>query len=430
MYNLTQCTADFNLSLKILTHWCIYVYKTNYNGTNAENFIIANCCPRALNITGPLITQTPNIEEIGNICEYLSSKEDHIDNYSHEKCFHKRQWIKSTSNYYSRTLELCFYSVIVPIGLIGNLLVVVTISQTIRSHNYLSMMFVRNLAVADLISLFAFIVCLVVYNHVSLTVRVREYLFPTLDIFSGTLSMNSITMISIDRAVAVVYPMRHFSGANNSKGKFCILVMWAFSFTLLFLSLSRMWIVEKLFNLYFLYSVVAAFLLPCFLVLISYTIIIAFTIRSNRQMVRANARRNSITLRGISRFREIKLAINVTVIILPFMFGWGFVSVVTVLSELLHKLKLAGAYSFLVNIIPITVSSINPLVYLMLTSSLRKNSIKTFQGMFRRICKRKNHLKFFEGRLLTRSVSRGSSKVTEVSGLNEELQNDLNENNI
>jgi len=435
MYNLAQCTADFKLSLTILTQWCLHAYDINYNGTtNIEIFIINNCCPSALNVTThqrehQIQSET---EQFATICGYLSSTEEYRDEYNKEKCSRTLKSFKTGRNQraeYSGMLELCFYSIVIPIGFIANLLVILTINQTIRSHNFLSMMFIRNLAIADLIGLLGFVASTITYNeHKHMPKHVYQYLFPTFDIFSGTLSLNSVMMISIDRAVAVVYPVRHFSGANNWKGKFYVLVMWSFSLLLLLLSLSRIWILDELYRLCLFYGVAVCFFLPCFLVFVSYIVIIAFTIRSNRQLVRANARRNSITLRGISRFREIKLAINVTVIILPLMLGWGFVGVVNVCKELQKIELLLGVHSLLLIFIPITFSSINPLIYLMLTSSLRKNSVKTISRMC--FCWHKKRLKFIEGRLLARSISRGSSKVTEVSALNEELPNDLNDNNI
>ena len=356
------------------------------------------------------------------MCQHLRLTEDHpteCDYYGGEQKSARNSRLEFMFDWFQFT----YFSIIIPIGCIGNALVILTINRTVRNHNYVPMLFIKNLATADLTSLIGFVLIYIPYKHwVEMPVELRRYLFPSFDILVGSASLMFVMAISVDRTIAVVLPFKHFSGVINSKGRVTSILIWLFSVMLSVLSLIRIGFSDASYSTHLHYvTIFGGFFLPCCLVLISYTVIIAVTIRSNRKLVRENARRNSISNQGLSRFREIKLAINVTVIIFPIMFGWGFVATVSIYEEL-TKRKLSQVFDNLILIVPITMSSINPLVYLMMTSSLRKNSIKTLHSLF--LCKRCMNF----DRLRFGSFSRNSTKDSGGLMIEEEGPSQQDEN--
>ena len=423
MFSIVEhCILQFNLTHALLTHFCeLTSAKENLTVTDIPQlFIINACCPSILNQTTSSTRST--IDKYNMMCQHLRLTEDHpteCDYYGGEQKTARNSRLEFMFDWFQFT----YFSIIIPIGCIGNALVILTINRTVRNHNYVPMLFIKNLATADLTSLIGFVLIYIPYKHwVEMPVELRRYLFPSFDILVGSASLMFVMAISVDRTIAVVLPFKHFSGVINSKGRVTSILIWLFSVLLSVLSLIRIGFSDASYSTHLHYvTIFGGFFLPCCLVLISYTVIIAVTIRSNRKLVRENARRNSISNQGLSRFREIKLAINVTVIIFPIMFGWGFVATVSIYEEL-TKRKLSQVFDNLILIVPITMSSINPLVYLMMTSSLRKNSIKTLHSLF--LCKRCMNF----DRLRFGSFSRNSTKDSGGLMIEEEGPSQQDEN--
>ncbi|XP_066911073.1 somatostatin receptor type 2-like [Clytia hemisphaerica] len=374
MLNLTICLAHFELTLPWLTTYC-RLFSSNGTTTaatpsamNAEYVIKTYCCPWALNTTHEHPKKLTRLEETRHMCSFPG--------LSHNRCKDNQDRDQS----FIDAVNYGFFTCVIPIGCIANLLMILTISRVSHNHNFVPMLFIKNLAIADIISLLGYVIMYSVYNNwTTMPTKMYKYLFSSFDILTGSASLLHIMAISIDRAIAVVFPFKHFSGTINSKARVSTILLWCFSILLFILSMTRIGYDDEEFSTHFHYSVIIiAFMVPCAFVFLSYTVIIAVTIRSNQQLVRDNVRRNSaISTTGLNRFREIKLAINVTVIILPIMFGWGFVAIVSIVEGIRDTLSVYGKLIF---IVPITMSSINPLVYLMMTASLRKNSLKTLHS--------------------------------------------------
>lgn len=422
-----HCILQFNLTLPILTHFCELTATENLTETSIpELFIINACCPPILNkTTSTKSSSTPKrnrIDKYDTMCQYLRLTEEHPTECNDYGGEHQKSAHKSHLELEFDLFQFTYFSIIIPIGCIGNLLVILTINRTVRNHNYVPMLFIKNLATADLTSLIGFVLIYIPYKHwIGMPVELRRYLFSSFDILVGSASLMFVTAISMDRTIAVVLPFKHFSGAINSKGRVSSVLIWLFSVLLSVLSLVRIGFNDVSYSTHLNYvTIFVAFFLPCCLVLISYTVIIVVTIRSNRKLVRENACRNSISNQGLNRFREIKLAINVTVIIFPIMFGWGFVATVSIYEELTNS-KLSEVFDNLILIVPITMSSINPLVYLMMTSSLRKNSIKTLHSLF--LCKKCMNFDGLRFGSFSRNSTKDSGLMLEEEGPSQQDEN-------
>ena len=424
MFSIANCIVQFHLTLPLLTNFCEHINTAeNFTVTDVRvAFLVNACCPSILNeTTASTPTKLTKLEKYDYMCEYLRLTEDHPSECNNDDGINARN---SRLDFVFDWFQFTYFSIIIPIGCIGNSLVILTINRTVRNHNYVPMLFIKNLAIADVMSLIGFVLIYIPYKHwIEMPIELRRYLFPSFDIFVGSASLMFVMAISMDRTMAVVFPFKHFSGTINSKGRISSFLIWFFAFLLFALSLVRIGFHDVAYSTHLYYvTIFIAFFLPCSLVLISYTVIIVVTIRSNQKLVRENARRNSISNHGLSRFREIKLAINVTVIIFPIMFGWGFVASVSIYEEL-TKAKLSEVVDNLILIVPITMSSINPLVYLMMTSSLRKNSIKTLHSLF--LCKKCMDFDGLRFGSFSRNSTKDSGLMTEEEGPSQQNENTL-----
>ena len=85
-----------------------------------------------------------------------------------------------------------------------------------------------------------------------------------------------------------------------------------------------------------------------------------------------------------AKFREMKVAFNVAIITILFVFGWGYF-IGSQIYEMLSGLTLTGFPNWLIEFIPFIISCVNPLIYIMCTRSLKKNSQKSLSGWKTRI---------------------------------------------
>lgn len=273
-----------------------------------------------------------------------------------------------------------------PIGILANLLILIALQKAVRARNSATLFYIRNLAVADLLNITGLILLLMTYNSNvvnGLPYNCRRFLFSSFDIFVGSASLLHITAVSMDRAFAVLYPIKHLSRATKSRATKTVIGLWVFSLQLLVLALLRIIIVEKSYvDFVYFYAVVLTFFIPCFLVINAYVAIIVTVIKTNFQLIRSNIRASSAATVQTSRYREIKLAFNVIIIIIPYVCGWGYFMILT-MYEQAHDVVFTGLLDWFTVALPFLVSCINPLIYLLCTASLKKYSIR----LLRKWCK-------------------------------------------
>ena len=288
-------------------------------------------------------------------------------------------------------------ALLLPIGIAGNLLILFAILR----YKFLPKQtgkFLCSMAAADLGVIFEFIAFLVYHNHDGyVPERVHRYLFPSFDIFFASVSLLQITVISIERAIAVTWPFKYQSYVSSKRAKKAVICIWSFSLILMFAAFLRIPIHSKIYSLVIFFTTTTTTLfIPVVLIIISYTLVVVSAyqnLRQDRKRMKMftifikqgqpesellNGRPKSARKGKLSavRCREIKLSVNVALIVLPFLFCWGFFIFVHIYEQVMdYKFSSPSFVNWFMFNLPFTVSSMNPMLYLLLTRSLR-NTVK------------------------------------------------------
>ena len=294
-------------------------------------------------------------------------------------------------------LMYVFASVIVLPGLFGNGLIVLSVFK-LQSLKTPTNFLLVSLAIADLLMIISMISFVLMdrFPIKSMPVEVTMFLFPSIDIMVGSASIWNLAAVSLDRGIAVLRPLRYHSMINTKRVKMIITAIWSYSFALFLLSMLRIKVVSYSFRMSVLFTaMILSFIVPCLLIVVSYTGIILSTVNSIR-MTRALEKAISIaTSRGAEslndkasrkrrvRSREVRLAFNIMIILVPFVAGWGFYFGTHWYEILSGDQNRSNIYEFCLLVIPWVNSSLNPVIYILVTKSLRK-------GCKRMISRRRN----------------------------------------
>ena len=116
-------------------------------------------------------------------------------------------------------------------------------------------------------------------------------------------------------------------------------------------------------------------------------VIVAISIMNDQKIDQAtNVRPN--------RCRELKVAIKVATLTIPFVCGWGYFMVSTV-YELASSYKFKGLANVMILFLPYIISCLNPLTYLMFTRTLRQSTwmilsrSHTCMKIFKLLCRKR-----------------------------------------
>ena len=288
-------------------------------------------------------------------------------------------------------------ALLLPIGIAGNLLILFAILRY-KCLPKQTGKFLCSMAAADLGVIFEFIAFLVYHNHDGdIPDRVHLYLFPSFDIFFASVSLLQITVISIERAIAVTWPFKYQSYVSSKRAKKTVICIWSFSLILMFAAFLRIPIHSEIYSLVIFFTTATIMLfIPVVLIIISYTLVVISAyqnLRQDRKRMKMftifikqgqpesewlNGRRKSPRKGKLSavRCREIKLSVNVALIVLPFLFCWGFFIFVHIYEHVMdYQFSRSSFVNWFIFHLPFTVSSMNPVFYLLLTRSLR-NTVK------------------------------------------------------
>ena len=338
--------------------------------------------------------------------------------------------IKELPNEY-KIMSYVFISLFAPLGLFTNMLILMTVYKIKRLRNTTGY-FICNLALADIFVIIQMIIFELVYwlkIMENASNEVKQYLFPSFDIFIGSASLLHITAVSIERGVAVSMPLRYPRYLSEHRSKRVIKGIWLFCIFLFILSYLRTEIDEKTYKDVFFYSaVICSFFIPCVLVLTSYGFILVSALKNMRMEQKIskvivvismmdNQNLEQVASVGPARFREIKIAFNIAVMTIPFVCGWGFF-MISQTYEKAADIQFDGLKNWFIPRLPFIVSCINPLTYLMFTRSLRKNSLKVLVKSV--LCR---HLAktFMRRESLATSISANSEKqIPQVPAATEE----------
>ena len=314
----------------------------------------------------------PEINNLSRMCDFLINTTSGSDAELIKQTCAKQKFTR-----YINT-ALLIIALISPIGLFANGLILFTLYRCKRLMNPMTI-FVGNLAVADLLVILQSASFFIYYKTGSPS-RTKSLLYSSTDVFLGSASMMHVTGISIERGIAVLYPLKYLSHLTKKTAAIMARMVWGTCAVLFILSLSRIWIYNVLFHrLVFYISVTGSFMIPCALVLISSVCIIISVVKSSRKL-----QTNRVHNRT-DRRHEIKLAFKVIIIIIPFVFGWGFFVCLNI-YEVVNKITFFGLIDLSMIVIPSLIACLNPVTYLLFTDSLRKNSWNIIKKQFVQCC--------------------------------------------
>ena len=291
-----------------------------------------------------------------------------------------------------------FAALLILPGLAGNSLIIAAVSKlrTLRSAtNYL----ICSLAAADLIMMFV-MVAFLIYDgfKLSLPDNIQFWLFPSMDIAVASASIMSLAAVSFDRGLAVLKPLHYDQLFNRRRAMHIIKGIWGYVMFIFILSVLRCKFSSEAYQYTVLtIAYIVGFIIPCGIVTVSYIIILCTTLRiikMSKQLERSlrmssvDGANNKKQGKKKMQLHEAKVAVNLMLILVPFMAGWGFYFG-TFWSEHFNGdiLTRSAIYEWFLLVIPWFISSINPIVYILFTKMLRQGCRK----MIRKYLKRQQH---------------------------------------
>ena len=362
---------------------------------------------------------TPETEKFYRLCCH-SNKTIHFGNVSEELC----RYLQSTSsedesiyrdlcvvdsdegydnNYYFAIIYVVLF-ILSPIGLTANTLIMMTVYKVKRLRNTTGYI-ICNLAFADIL----LIVDMLLYVILGETNwRVREYIFPSFDVSLGSASLLLVTAVSVERGIAVARPLKYPRYLSEKRAKLLVICIWVYCFVLFIFGVLRIWINNKYYPKVFFYlTVSSSFFFPCILVVFSYNVIVFSALKTMKmekkicKVIVAISLMNDQKLDQVAtvrpnRCRELKVAVKVAALTIPFVCGWGYFMICNV-YEIAASFKFKGVANFMILFLPYIVSCVNPLTYLMFTRSLRQGTwmilsrSNACMKIFKLVCHRKEH---------------------------------------
>ena len=313
---------------------------------------------------------------------------------------------------------LCVSAIIFIPGILANGLILFALFKIEKlrvASNYL----IGSLAFADLlmIAVMAAFVFSDVF-HIKFPLSIASFLWPSFDGLIGSASILSLAAVSFDRATAVVWPLHYHEKINNRQTTIAIRCIWGYSVGVFVFGMLRCAIHSKVYRDAFLYcAYFFSYGMPCAVIIASYLFILLATIRSvkvSRSIERsvlhatmgddeAQKRRRRRKL----RLQEIKIASNLTIILLPFVAGWGFYFGTHFYESVTGSYKRSNLYEFFMILVPWINSTVNPLVYLMSTAALRKGCMKL-------LCRRRYYALVARETVMTNLQSKRCSAIEKI----------------
>ena len=284
-------------------------------------------------------------------------------------------------------------AVIVLPGIFGNGLIILAVMklQNLRTPTN---QLIASLALADLLIVLSMIAFVLLdrFPISSLPADVTMFLFPSIDMMLGTASIWNLAAVSIDRGIAVMHPLRYKGLVNSRRVRAGAVFIWMYAIAIFVLGMLRIHLKSEKYSLSLVFSaMIANFVLPCFLIVIIYIGIFTAAIKSIKMAMALEkaihlatkrvSEQNNENSRRNSRFfsREIKVALNVMIILVPLVAGWGFYFGTHWYELITDDYDRSHVYEFCLLVIPWINSSLNPVVYVLATPSLRKGCKKLLQ---------------------------------------------------
>ena len=304
-------------------------------------------------------------------------------------------------------------SLLTPIGLLANIIIIMTVLRAKKLRTTTGL-FICHLAIADLLCIVSMVAYLIANSQTQLRYNfVALMIFSSMDVFIGSASLLHVTAASVERAIAVAKPMVYPLILCKERAKKVIALIWVYCTALFIACCARVFVKTVTYNaVIFFVAVILSFGIPCILVLISYINISIRALRNlqmekriERSLIIVSMLNNSSrkTPRYHHQIRELKLALNLTIMTAPFVFGWGYFMICNVYEEV-TRTTLDGLKNWVLNMLPYLISCLNPITYLLFTKTLRKEAIKLVLKPFSKF--RSLHERRFSSNLMVFSSSR------------------------
>ena len=262
------------------------------------------------------------------------------------------------------------------LGTFGNLLVcvaVVTNPRLRRSSNYL----LFSLAIADLI---VTMVCeplvLAILGKITFSndcATNLEHAYKILSRLSCSASVVHLAAISVDRFLAVWYPLRHEIFMKKFGLKVMLLVSWAFPITVPILSA----VLPDSFPKAFLG--LATFALSYAIIIVFYALIVAFIIKLRRKR---NQRTSQTLSKQVNLRVEMRVALTLAIVIGVFTVCW-FPLVITLFASGKPLVKPQGAEHMWIRTLALANSAMNFLIYSLRIAEFRR----AYGAICRKMCR-------------------------------------------
>ncbi|XP_066291045.1 somatostatin receptor type 2-like [Branchiostoma lanceolatum] len=281
------------------------------------------------------------------------------------------------------------YSVVCILGLIGNSLVI-TVVLRFEKMKTVANIYILNLAIADelfMLSLPFFVVSILLVDWPFGDVMCRVVL--SVDAMNMFTSCCCITAMSVDRYLAIVYPMKSLRWRTPCRAKLTCLCIWLASCAIIcpvpyFAGVETFvdttgcmlkWPDDSWDRAWIVYCIILGFLLPVVVITFCSVKIAQALGRQSNQLffegdVKLSASRRQQETRRKHKVTKMILAVIVTFVVcwLPFYVG----QIVNLVAELPPTKVLMGVYNFILCLSYVN-SCVNPFIYFLVSESFRKN---------------------------------------------------------
>ena len=279
-----------------------------------------------------------------------------------------------------------FIVFIITTAILGNTLVCIACAVSKRLQNFTSV-FIVNLAVSDIL---VATISMPVWLSVQLNGEPSFENSPSVynawlcfDILCCTASITNLVFISIDRLLAISFPLRYLPLMSLPKLVSAVAFVWLYAITVALLSLLR-W------QGYALFICIAAFLAPLTIMVAAYMKIFRVTlvhIRSIRVQTEMSIRLRKEDERSFRQ--DLKAARTLSIVIGAFVISW---CPFFVMNFVIYYCKKCVVYPLTLSLIKwmsYSNSAVNPVIYSCLNKHFRDTFIGIIQRAFKRTCCRK-----------------------------------------
>ncbi|EDO43301.1 predicted protein [Nematostella vectensis] len=235
--------------------------------------------------------------------------------------------------------------------------------------------FVVNLAVADFLLIFCWIVWMILYF---ICADLKVPIATMLEVLFATASVVGLAMVSFDRYYAVTRALHYNSTMTHSRALISIICIWVYAgaTSLLYLGLLYTDVQAKQLTYvkyYVLMLLVINFLLPFCVAMFCYVSIFSIALSHLRHSAPAGQPTDPNSNAAII-LRQLKITFNIVILAAPFLLIWNFYYGIQVYESFNDWEMVTSSVlgEFFVSNLPQLVATINPLVFICLTKDLRR----------------------------------------------------------